>query len=243
MLSTLLLFGRKYLFEILIGVAALLAAGYATYKAQNWCNHACRTAIIERDEARANLTKCQENAEKEMAHFLTERAGWQKQVEDQAKAVKKAKAAKAKIVDDNRRKFDDIFTERKKNEAQSKERIVAQIRPSAVVTAPSALVREYNEAVANGTDASTGGRRAEVRIPNDSAVLVGEIESFDAVAVAEALIGNVHKYNELALRCDTLVEIVKQLEEKYGHDPNGTVGKTGADGGNVLDGAVRDQIF
>lgn len=243
MIALILGFGKKYLIEILMVVGALILLGGVVYKAQNWCNHACREARVERDEAKAALKTCQDKSEAEMAHYLNERATWQKQVDEQAAAVKTAKEAKAKIVDTNRRKFDEIFTERKKNERKSQERIVAQVKPTAVVVAPVAIMREYNEAIANGASTATGGRSPEVGLSNDSAVLAGEVATFDAVAVAEAVVGNIHKYNELALRCDTLIDIVKELEAKNGNANDGrTAGAPAGDGGDVPDGTARAAV-
>lgn len=244
MLELFIGFGRKYLFEIIAVVCFVAAAGLVVYKAQNWCNHACRTAKVELTEVQASLATCQTDKAKEMSFYLEQVAQWQKQVAAQLAAIEEAKKNKEEIVEKNRRSFDQIFKEKKKNEAQSKERVVAEIRPTDVVTAPTALVREYNAAVAASAGLATGNSGSEVGVPQGAPGTLGEIGTYDAVAVAEALLANLYKYNQLALRCNTLVDIVKELEAKNGTTSvGGPAGTPEANGGDVLDGAARAQVF
>lgn len=244
MLELFLGFGRKYLFEIIAIVCFIAAIGLVVYKAQNWCNHACREAKVELSEAQGKLTACTDQAAKDKEFYLQQQAQWQKQVDEQNAAIEAAKQQKAEIVEKNRRSFDQIFKENKKNEQQSKQRVTAEIRPTDVVTAPTALVREYNAAVASRSGAPRADGGSKVGLPKDPVGTVGEVGTYDAMAVAEALIANAYRYNQLALRCDTLVDIVKELEAKYGTTPvGGPVGKAEADGGNSVGGAARAQIF
>jgi hypothetical protein len=175
-----------------------------------------------------------------MDFYFQQREGWQKQVDAQNAAIEAAKQDKVEIVEKNRKSFDQIFKENKKNEQKSKQRVSVEIRPTDVVTAPVALVREYNAAVAAGPGASSPDGGSKVGLPKDPVGTPGEVATFDAMAVASAIIDNVHKYNQLSLRCDTLVDIVKELEARYGTTPvGGPVGKAEANGGNVLGGGVR----
>ena len=211
MLSALAVFGRKYLFEIIAVICFLVFMGVVVYVVQNWCNHACRTAKVEAEEAKVALLTCTQAKEKEMAFYLEQRAEWQRQVDEQKAAIEKALKEKTEIVEQKRRSFNQIFKETKKNEASIKQRVEANVRPSDVVVAPLGLVREYNAAVASGPGAAKGDSGSQVE-GADPVGTLGTAGTFEALAVAEALIGNVLKYNELSARCTSLMELVKELE-------------------------------
>jgi hypothetical protein len=235
--------GKEYWKQIVGGIALLLVLGYSVYAAQNWCNHACRVAKVELAEAKEALDVCKAKAAKDEAFYREQQASWEKQVANQKKAIGTAKKKKAEIVEKGRKSFDNIFKENSKNEQESKARIAVAVRPADVVTAPLALVREYNEAVAASASIAEGGSGGPVGAAGNPIDLAGEVGTFDAMAVAEAVVENVHKYNQLALRCNTLIDIVKELEEKHGIHNGGTDGKAEQSGGDVLSGAATAQIF
>ena len=235
-------FASKYLFEIIAAVCFAVFIGVGVYVVQNWCNHACRTAKVEATEAKAALASCKDEAGKAMAFYLDQQSKWEAQVAEQKREIEAAKAKKAEIVNKNRKSFENLFKEKKTSETQSKARVVAEVRPTDVVTAPLALVREYNAAVAASPGAAQGDSGSSVPGANPTS-LVGEVGTFDALAVAEALLDNLYKYNQLALRCNTLVDIVKELEATHGVDTGRTDGQAEQPRGDVLSGVASAQIF
>lgn len=242
MIPALLGFGQKYLFEIIAVVCFVAAAGLVVWKAQNWCNHACREAKVALTEATTGLNKCIEDAEKAKTFYLEQNAEWQRQVNEQRAAIEEAKKVKEAIVTQKRESFNKIFKESKTNETESKARIRADIRPADVVSAPTALVREYNAAVASGPGSPQGNRGSEVS-GQDPVGTLGSTATFDAVAVAEALIGNVYKYNQLAAQCTALMEIVKELEARNDSNTKRTDGPAAAAGRDVPSRAAQSQVF
>jgi len=236
-------FAGKYVFEIIAAVCFAVFIGVVVYTVQNWCNHACRTAKAEAVTAKAELAQCKAESGKALAFYLEQVAKWEAQVAEQRREIEAAKVQKAEIVDKGRRSFEKIFKEKKTSEQQSRTRIAAEVRPNDVVIAPLALVREYNEAVAASPGAAQANSGSEIGISKNPASLVGEVGTFDALAVAQALLDNLHKYNQLAVRCNALVEIVTELEATHGNNTGGSAGKAVDAGGNVPSGAVAAQIF
>lgn len=213
-------FLKKYVFEIIAVVAITAAVGIVWYNVNNWCNGACKDAREEKHDLEVELATCAVNAQKQLELYNAEREKWVKEVERMNEEIAALKSRNEEAVKQSRRKFENIFKEQKKNEQRQKERVAVQIRPTDTVVAPLALVREYNESVASsfGPSGDSGGK---VWVPEDSSSLVGKVGTFDAVAVAEALLDNLNKYHKLAARCDALVDLVLQLEKTNAHAESG----------------------
>lgn len=149
-------------------------------------------------------------------------ARWEAQVKQLNEEVEASKKAKKEVV---QRNFDMFKESKKKNEVKKKEvtsAVKESIKPTDVVTVPLVFVELYNDAVA-GTGSPDGSGR-EARPPADSTRAAGQIATFDAVAFTQVMLSNVLQYNELAVRCDALIDIVNELEDvENGIDSKGPI--------------------
>jgi hypothetical protein len=230
MWGALVSFGVKYLWEIIAAVCLVSAIGLVYWKAQSWCNAACREQRILVQECDIVLKKTNELLAKERAerakdkqYYMEQQALWQRQVDDQLAEIENVKAANQAIVEKHRKPFSDIFKRNTQNEQKAQVRINSNIKPSDVVTAPLALMREYNEAVARAP-AAKGSGGGEGRLSSNPTGAEDQVATFSALAVTETLVENVNRYNQLALKCDALVDIVVDLEARYGNNSGGTDG-------------------
>jgi len=166
---------------------------------------------------------------------------WQQQVKEQTEALAKAKAEKEEIVKQNLQNFFKQKTIIDKNRSNREAEIKASIKPTDTITVPGVFERVYNDAV-KGSNLIFGDK-GDLQVPKDRPSIVGETKTFDALAFTQVVVGNAEEYNRLALRCSKLIDTVVQLEAKYGANAEGSERQIVATGGDILDGAIRDQLF
>lgn len=205
---------KKYLFEIIAVVCITAAVGVVWYNMNNWCNNACQKAQKEVVAVNKKLDAESKARLRDRELYDQEVAKWTAEVEKQKREIERITRARKQEAEKARRRLEDIFKETKRNEEQAQARIKAEIRPVDVVVAPLALVREYNEAVASA-NATLGGGGNPGWLPEGTGDLIGKTGTFDALAVATALVRNIQAYEKLVARFDVLVKYVRQLEGAY----------------------------
>ena len=173
--------------------------------------------------------------------FANEVSKWKAQVETQQRELAAFKAQKDATVN---RQFE-MFKEGKKKQETNKKvtdnEIKATIHPTDVVTLPLAVVRVYNHAVSSSGVAE--GNETEGLFTKDSTGIVSKVVTFDAPTFTEVIKGNVDKYNELAGRCDRLVDIVVELEKLNENTDTGRVEvPPDAIGRGFLDGYIATHL-
>lgn len=138
--------------------------------------------------------------------------------------------------------FEEYLLSKSKNEQTTKiiyREIYKKIEPTDVVVVPANYAWLYDAAICagpgqqceGGTEESESGAQG-VAATSTTPGTASRSKEYDAAAFAKVTIGNVVKYNELALRCNSLIDIVKERQD--GNDPSGTNGKdvpTGRNGG------------
>lgn len=184
-------------------------------------------------EAEAKYLECQHN-------FEIESKKWHAEVEKQKKELEAAKTEKKEIV---RRNFD-MFKESKKKVTEIKKEttneIKATIASDDVVTVPRAFVVVYNHAVEGSRVAE--GNSGEVQVPDYSIGTKATPVTFDATYFAQTVKGNIDTYNELAARCNALIDIVEKLEIHDGTNIERPDGPPEQDRGNTVGGLAPANL-
>lgn len=217
---------------LLLGVIALILAGGV------WHYHHTREQLLA---ARATIATMEKEHKKEKEAWQEEVKRWNAIVEQQKRELELAKQQKEAIVKQERKKFDSVFKKVVKVPEVIRNEVKLVVRPNDDVVVPTGFVRLYNDAVEGSRVAAEGG---EVRVSKDRSDLLGKSNTFDAVAFTEVVIENLYKYNELALRCNSLIDIVLKLERTYGTTYSGGTGGDVAElGGDSIDGRIAAQLF
>lgn len=173
--------------------------------------------------------------------FKTEVGKWNAQVEKQKNDLKEFELKKKSTVKRNWDVFSGVKQNVKVNKEKTDAAITTSIVPSAVVRVPMGFVWVYNDAVAGSRIAT--GDQGGASVPDYSLRAKDETVTFDAPYFTKVMKSNVDQYNELAARCTKLIDVVNELEANYGDYLKGSVQPTGDAGGDVLAGAVKDQLF
>lgn len=223
----LLLEFKELIFVVLIGLAIAGAAGHVIYTYK-------KVGQLE-----GALAQEQAGRKADREFYDAQVLRWEKQVAEQQAKLDAAKKDQKKIIEKNKRSFDELFKKHTKLEARIQNEITAKLRPTDVIVAPRAVEWLFNDAAKGGSYSPP----ASVRDGADSERTAYQVGTYDATAWTQALVDNALKYNELALRCDTLVDVVIELEAKYGNPTGGAAGATGTAGGNGSNGVVADQLF
>jgi hypothetical protein len=180
-------------------------------------------------EMQVKYQVCQDN-------FAVESKKWQEEVRKQKESLKAFEEKKTQTIERNW----DVFKETKKkvvlNKKETDNEIKATIRPSDVVLTPLAFVSVYNHAV-EGSRASLSNK-GEAKVSGNSGGVESKGVSFDATYFTQVVKGNVDEYNLLANRCNTLIDIVEELEKDYGDNIAGPNVPPRTDGGNLPSGTV-----
>lgn len=213
---------------ILSTLAALWGYGHSRYNAGLEVGH--QEAVAAKLELR--LAKEQWQGEVKI---------WQQQVKNQQDALEKIKKEKEEIVKTNLQNFFKQKTIIDKNRSNREVEIKASIRLTDTITVPSVFERVYNDTV-KGSNIAVGDK-GNLQVSKDRSGIAGETKTFDALAFTQVIIGNAEEYNRLALQCGKLIDTVVQLENQYGTNTEGSKGQIVATGGDVFDGAIRDQLF
>lgn len=166
---------------------------------------------------------------------------WQEQVKKQQDALDAAKKEKEEIVKQNLENFFKQKTIIDKARSKREVEISKNIKPTDTIIVPSIFERVYNNTV-KGSYIATGDK-GNLQVSENRSSTLGETKTFDAFAFTQVVIKNVEQYNSLALQCGKLIDTVVQLEKTYGANLEGSEGSTVANGGNIFDGATRDQLF
>lgn len=210
------------------------------------------SAYKERDQYRAEVTLLKKQHAEEKAAWGQEVLKWERQVLRQQQELDAVKKAKDAIIRKERRKFEEIFKETKKVETHVETQTQASVQiKHGVVSVPPDFVRLYNAVADSSQVASAGGR---IRIPDDPAGIVGEVETYDATTFTNIVLGNAIECVALAARHNALVDIVVAfeattkertapmlLEETHDHTIR-TTGTTQEGGGN-LPNRVIESLF
>ena len=188
--KTLFLWGVLFLF---VGTSVLYY-GHTRYEAGK--------KVGDEIAAKANLALLNE----QKVHRI-DVAAWKAAVEAVDAYNKSEVARKDAIIKKNKEAYDAKVKRLNKEINARPATIQSAFKPSDVVTAPSNFRLLYNGAV--GSYSSDNKTES---IGTNPFVLTGEVDTFGATPFAEVMVKNVDKYNALALKCDALIDIVKEEE-------------------------------
>lgn len=159
-------------------------------------NESKQAAIEERRACLAAQEVLKEDVKREQEKL---RKNTNKLIKDKEKAVQDTQESFRGRV---KRLLDD------RNEMAKK--LNSELKPDDTVTAPPAVRMLHDRAISDYGHSSGEG---ENKATGDSGGTAGKVETFEASAVAKVLTENIQQYNELAARCDALVDLVTQIKE------------------------------
>lgn len=216
---------------IIIAILSIVVVGLGI----GWKTHVDLLSTQLKTEQLA-LANCKEE-------FKKEAKKWDEQLKAQIDALSKSKKEKDSIIQKHRKSFDELY--KKYSEVENALRVALQntFDPTDVVVVPRKFIGLYNDAVAASTEAADVDSGA-TEAPVGATGALAKVATFDATAFSEVVIGNVIEYHRLAQRCDTLVDVVTELEANNERaNPVGVEGGVVRDGGDGISRAVRDNIF
>lgn len=214
---------------IAIGVALL--AGWGALK---WYGH------TKYEEGRKEVAVVKAELKQAREDWSVEVLKWNKMVDNQSLELEKAKREKEEIVARNLKEFFERKKAEETNRSKREDEIKANIKPTDTIVVPSVFERLYNDTVKGSHLAN--GDSGNIQVPKDRPSTLGETKTFDATAFTQVIIRNLGEYNSLALRCSKLIDVVIELETKYGVDFKGPEGTSVSDGGNISTGAAGDHV-
>lgn len=190
----------------IIAIAVVVASMWGVYE---YRGHEVKVLTTENVKLKADYKK-------EHDQHAADIKEWQAEVARQEKAIAEAAQGKKEVIDTNIAKLfkqREISTKRVIDNVQA---ITKNIKPDATITVPSEFRRLFLDTIAAGPQASgeTGG---DIRVSQDSSGTLGKTETFDALTFTKVIIGNMEQYNDLALKHNTLINIVVDLEKNYAH--------------------------
>lgn len=119
------------------------------------------------------------------------------------------------IIDANKKKYDEENAKLQRK-LDAKPAVIYKIfKPTDVITVPHRFSVLYNAAVADHY-LSPAGSKGTDSIDQGGFSLDEKVDTYDATAFTEAVIGNIEKYNQESLACNTLRNIV---DEATLHNP------------------------
>ena len=167
-------------------------------------------------------------------------ARWDAQVAQLNKELDEIKLAKKEVIQRNFNMFQESKKKVVNQRKETSDAIPRLLSFSDRVIVPVVVVKLYNDAVeGTGTTNRSEGQIGQAASPKGAS---DQITAFEAVAFADVIISNVLQYNELAVRCDALIDIVNELEDvENGIDTKGLSGSTGDAGRDGTVGTVATQ--
>lgn len=215
---------------LVIAIIAVIGGAWARYEyvVHEWHSYQQKY----KDEQRSH-EEDRKNWEQQVAKWNSEKS----QLETALASMKQEKQSAV------HREFEMFQVSQKKvieNQKRTDNEIKAASKPDDMVTVPDWFVSVYNDAVEGSGITGEGSRDSKVA-SKGRPFTVDQIDTFDATTFAQVLKGNVDKYNQLAIRCDALIDTVKAQEavdEKF--NSGGNEGGTSQAGGNVPAGATTN---
>lgn len=220
----------KYWQPIALVVLGAAAIGYYNYKLHQAYNEGEKAGLAVAATWETKYKDC-------LSKYAADVQEWEARVQRVHDENVKEIDRRNKIIEFLNVKYSEKELELLQKQTGTRNEIKATIKVTDVVTAPANFHRLYNDAVyRSGSMPTFVGSGNPEGVQASSAELIGKSVTFDAVAFSEVVIGNVDKYNELALRCNALIDIVKEIQD--GATVRGVEGKISKIGGDLPTGIV-----
>lgn len=224
-MAALLALAAKYWPQIALGVAVLLLLGYI------------ETIRLERDHDKAALVLETTKYDDEHKQHVADVGTWNAEVARQKASNDKLAGMYNTLVDTKNAEFQASQKLLTAQQAASQQQVASTIKPTDVIVVPNGFVVLYNSAVESSKLAINGQASSTESNQASSSGTIGTYTSFDAIAFTQAVKDNLDKYNQLALRCSKVFDIVRGTL----NDTTGLDGTVSQDGRDVSSGTATAQ--